>query len=65
MDISFSLQALSVLYLSENELDIGVYNVPEEIDTRVAKLKLEAMGISIDKLTEKQKKYLSSWEEGT
>jgi adenosylhomocysteinase len=42
-----------------------VYTIPEEIDRGIAKLKLDSMGIQIDTLTEEQKKYLSSWEEGT
>lgn len=66
MDMSFSNQFLSIKYLIENpNLEINVYDVPEEIDKEVAKLKLETMNIKIDTLTEKQKKYLSSWELGT
>jgi adenosylhomocysteinase len=42
-----------------------VYKVPDKIDAMIAKLKLESMGIKIDKLTDEQKRYLSSWEEGT
>jgi adenosylhomocysteinase len=42
-----------------------VYTIPEDIDREIARLKLEAMGIKIDVLTEEQKKYLASWEEGT
>jgi adenosylhomocysteinase len=42
-----------------------VYDVPKEIDSEVARLKLKAMGIAIDALTEEQRRYLSSWEEGT
>lgn len=64
MDLSFSLQALSLLYVIENHSKLGshVYNVPETIDQRVAWLKLEADGIEIDKLTSEQKKYLASWD---
>lgn len=64
MDLSFSLQALSLLYVVENhdKLENHVYNVPEEIDRRVAELKLKAEGISIDHLTGEQKAYLESWE---
>jgi len=64
MDLSFSLQALSLLYVIENhdKLENHVYNVPEEIDRRVAELKLKAEGISIDHLTNEQKAYLESWE---
>ena len=67
MDMSFANQALSLEYLARKhgELERRVYDVPEEIDAEVARLKLEAMGVSIDSLTEEQVKYLSSWEEGT
>ncbi len=64
MDLSFSLQALSLLYVIENrdKLENHVYNVPEEIDRRVAYLKLKADGIIIDELTSEQKEYLESWD---
>ncbi|MGB9729172.1 MAG: adenosylhomocysteinase [Thermoprotei archaeon] len=67
MDMSFSLQALSVRYLVENKdrLKKAVYNVPEDIDKFVAMLKLQSMGITIEKLTEEQEKYLKSWSLGT
>jgi len=67
MDMSFSLQALSVEYLLYNadKLEVKIHNVPKEIDEKVALLKLASMGIEIDRLTEKQEKYLSSWELGT
>lgn len=67
MDMSFANQALSVLYIHQNaqKLERKVYRVPEEIDRRIAKMKLESLGIEIDELTEEQKGYLSSWEEGT
>ncbi len=67
MDMSFANQALCVEYIVKNrvKLEAKVYPVPEEIDGEVARLKLEAMGICIDKLTAEQEKYLSSWEEGT
>ncbi len=67
MDMSFADQALCLEYLVKNRerLEPRVYPVPEEIDKLVAKLKLEAMGIAIDKLTPEQAKYLASWEEGT
>ena len=67
MDMSFANQALSLEYLARNhsELERRVYDVPKEIDAAVARLKLEAMGVAIDTLTEEQVKYLSSWEEGT
>lgn len=64
MDMSFANQALAVRYLVENrdKLKPGLYNVPPEIDAEVARLKLKAMGIRIDELTEEQKKYLESWK---
>ncbi|MBS7615856.1 adenosylhomocysteinase [Candidatus Bathyarchaeota archaeon] len=66
MDMSFANQALSVEYLVKTKkMPPKVYAVPKEIDEMVAKLKLEAMGIKIDTLTEEQKKYLSTWEMGT
>ncbi len=67
MDMSFSNQALAVKFLKEKgkTLKKKVYTLPEEIDKRIARLKLESMGIKIDELTEAQKSYLSSWKEGT
>ena len=66
MDMSFSNQALCVEYLAKNEkMPPKVYKVPKEIDEKVAKLKLEAMNIKIDELTEEQKRYLESWKMGT
>lgn len=67
MDMSFANQALSVEYLVRNaaQLEKKVYSVPTEIDTEIARLKLEAMGVKIDTLTEEQIRYLNSWEEGT
>ncbi|MGA7910898.1 MAG: adenosylhomocysteinase [Candidatus Dormiibacterota bacterium] len=67
MDMSFANQALCAEYVAKNakNLENRVYDVPEEIDAEVARLKLHAMGIEIDTLTEEQKRYLSSWEEGT
>jgi len=67
MDMSFANQALCLEYLTKNrdKLEIRVHPVPEDIDRQVARLKLSAMGVSIDSLTEEQKKYLASWEEGT
>jgi len=67
MDMSFANQALSCEYLQKKgkTLKNKVYPVPQEIDEEIARLKLESMGISIDKLTPKQQKYLSSWEMGT
>ncbi|MFN2613276.1 MAG: adenosylhomocysteinase [Actinomycetota bacterium] len=67
MDMSFADQALTAEWLARNvgTLKPGVYDVPEEIDREVARLKLQTMGIDIDTLTPEQAKYLSSWEEGT
>jgi adenosylhomocysteinase len=67
MDMSFANQALSAEYLAtrEKRLEPKVYPVPEEIDNEIARLKLASMGIQIDELTDEQRKYLSSWEEGT
>ncbi|MDW8034214.1 MAG: adenosylhomocysteinase [Nitrososphaerota archaeon] len=62
MDMSFSNQALVSEYLvKHSNLNVGIYNVPEEIDLMIASMKLETMGIKIDELSEEQKKYLSSW----
>ncbi len=67
MDMSFADQSLSVDYLVKhrNSLEKRVYRVPDELDKRVAKLKLESMGIKIDRLTPEQEEYLASWSEGT
>lgn len=67
MDMSFANQALSVEFLVKNKgrLAAGVYDVPFEIDRGVAVLKLDAMGIRIDRLTDDQQRYLASWREGT
>jgi adenosylhomocysteinase len=67
MDLSFANQALSCEYIakSHTKLENKVYKVPDKIDEQVAKLKLKSMGIKIDTLTPKQKKYLASWQQGT
>lgn len=67
MDMSFANQALSVehLWKSKGKMKPDVYPVPQAIDKEVGRLKLVAMGISIDKLTPEQKHYLESWESGT
>ncbi|MBC7233269.1 MAG: adenosylhomocysteinase [Chloroflexi bacterium] len=67
MDMSFANQALSIEYLVENAatLERRVYSVPEDIDREVARLKLHAMGMTVDTLTPEQRRYLESWEEGT
>jgi adenosylhomocysteinase len=67
MDMSFANQALGAEYMVKHakQLEARVYDVPKEIDREVARLKLHAMGIAIDTLTEEQQRYLESWEEGT
>ena len=67
MDMSFANQALAVEYLvqAEPRLAPGVWDVPQEIDDQVAKLKLAAMGVGIDELTPEQERYLHSWDAGT
>jgi len=66
MDMSFSNQALCVEHIAKNpKCPPAVYKVPKEIDELVAKLKLKSMKIEIDEMTEEQKRYVSSWEEGT
>ncbi|MFZ0212224.1 MAG: adenosylhomocysteinase [Candidatus Acidiferrales bacterium] len=67
MDMSFANQALSVEHLIKNasKMKKQVYAVPEEIDTHIARLKLESLGTQIDKLTPEQEHYLASWNEGT
>ncbi len=67
MDMSFANQALSVEHLLKNhkQMERKVYAVPEPIDRSVARMKLEAMGIKIDRLSPEQEEYLASWAEGT
>jgi adenosylhomocysteinase len=67
MDMSFANQALSAEYMLKNasKLEKKVYPVPKEIDHEIARLKLDGLGIKIDKLTAEQQKYLASWEMGT
>ncbi len=67
MDMSFANQALAAEYLVKNHasLEKKVYAVPEEQDKRVARLKLESLGVKIDRLTPQQEEYLASWSEGT
>jgi adenosylhomocysteinase len=67
MDMSFANQALAAEHLVKhrNSLGTGVFPVPDEIDRRIAELKLQALGIVVDALTEKQQEYLASWESGT
>ncbi len=67
MDMSFANQALSLEYLVKNHSTLQkiVYGVPADIDAEIARLKLDGMGVCIDKLTPEQETYLNSWEEGT
>ncbi len=67
MDMSFANQALAAEYMVKNAKDLKaqVYSVPEHLDKQIAKLKLESMGVHIDKLTPEQEHYLASWNEGT
>lgn len=67
MDMSFANQALASEFLVKNhaQLKNQVYSVPDAIDRQIAKLKLESMGVLLDKLTPDQEQYLASWSEGT
>jgi adenosylhomocysteinase len=67
MDMSFANQALAAEHLVKHRdsLGTGVFPVPDEIDRRIAELKLQALGVAVDVLTEKQQDYLASWESGT
>jgi adenosylhomocysteinase len=67
MDMSFANQALCAEYVLKNhgKLEKKVYSVPEDLDKQVAKMKLESMGVKIDRLTLEQEHYLASWSEGT
>jgi len=67
MDMSFANQALSAEYMVKNHASLQprVYPVPDDLDKNVARMKLESMGVAIDKLTPEQEQYLASWSEGT
>ncbi len=67
MDMSFANQALAAEYMMRNagKLEKRVYSVPAEVDAEIARIKLAAMNVKIDELTQEQVKYLNSWEEGT
>ncbi|MEX0783819.1 MAG: adenosylhomocysteinase [Dehalococcoidia bacterium] len=67
MDMSFANQALGAEWIATNHhhLEKQVYELPDEVDQEIARLKLHAMGIQIDYLTEEQQRYLTSWQEGT
>ena len=64
MDMSFAVQALSAKYILNNDLEVGVTKAPDDIDYEVANLKLKAMDIEIDTLSDRQKEYMCSWKEG-
>ncbi|NLM10174.1 MAG: adenosylhomocysteinase [Clostridiaceae bacterium] len=63
MDMSFAVQAYAALYILNNhsELKPGVFEIPDEIDRKIAMMKLQSLGINIDELTEEQKNYINSW----
>ena len=67
MDMSFATQALGIVYMTQHykEMENQVYNVPHEIDSEIAMLKLTSMGVTSDSLSEGQIKYITGWEEGT
>jgi adenosylhomocysteinase len=67
MDMSFANQALGAEWIATNhrQLEKQVYELPHEVDQEIARLKLHAMNVRIDYLTEEQQRYLSSWQEGT
>ena len=65
MDMSFAVQALSAKYILNNDLEVGVTKAPDDIDYEVANLKLKAMDIEIDTLSDRQKEYMCSWKVGT
>ena len=65
MDMSFAVQALSAKYILNNDLEVGVTKAPDDIDYEVANLKLKAMDIEIDTLSDRQKEYMCSWKEVT
>ena len=63
MDMSFAVQAYAALYILQHylELEQKVIDIPEEIDNKIAMMKLKSLGIAIDELTEEQKRYINSW----
>jgi len=67
MDMSFAVQALTTEYAVKNRdaLKPAVHSIPEEVDSWVAEMKLKSMGVRIDKLTDRQRKYLEGWQQGT
>jgi adenosylhomocysteinase len=65
MDMSFANQALAIEYLTRKKLQPKVHRIPEEIDDRIAELKLKSMNVTIDQLSNRQIAYLETWKEGT
>ena len=67
MDMSFAVQALSAKYIlkKKKKMDVGVMKAPDDIDYEVSSLKLQSMGIEIDSISDRQKEYMSNWQEGT
>ena len=67
MDMSFANQALAAEYMIQNadDLEAQVYTIPQDVDMEIARLKLQAMGVAIDQLTQQQEAYLNQWQEGT
>ncbi len=67
MDMSFATQALGIEYMSKNYKDLApvVHRVPDMIDTKIASIKLDSMGIMIDRLSDDQVRYTTGWKEGT
>jgi adenosylhomocysteinase len=67
MDMSFANQALAAEFVVENAktLTKDVHRIPTDLDQEIARLKLQAMGVAIDTLTQSQRKYLASWDMGT
>ena len=67
MDMSFANQALAAEFFAQNKgrLEVKVYTISPEMDKEIARLKLEAMGVKFDTLTKEQKRYITSWQEGT
>ena len=67
MDMSFAVQALSAKYILNNngKMDVGVMKAPDDIDYEVSSLKLQSMGIEIDSISDRQKEYMSNWQQGT
>ncbi|MEG1602356.1 MAG: adenosylhomocysteinase [Cloacibacillus sp.] len=63
MDLSFAMQLLSAMYIATHTMEAGLYNVPDELDKKVAELKLESLGLKTEKLTPEQIEYMASWKE--